>query len=82
MNKPDTARREENRHDRLDAARDPGAVPRRDLKNDDVAVVSSSEIDPDPNSEIYEAYEDEDNAPAPSAAPQKGGQEQPHKTIP
>ena len=46
--------------DRFGAVRDPGATPRRKLKNDNIAVVHSSDVDSEPNSEIYEAYEDEE----------------------
>jgi hypothetical protein len=69
-----------NEADRYAAVRDPGATPRRSLKNDNVAVVHSSEIDSEPNTELYEAYEeDEEND---SAAPRKGDHEETHKTIP
>jgi hypothetical protein len=54
--------------DKYAAVRDPGATPRRDLKNDKVAVVHSSDLDSEPNTEMYEAYEgdedrQEDNQP-------------------
>ena len=44
---------------RLDAARDPGAVPRQRLEKDQIAVIHSSEIDPDPITDAYEAYAEE-----------------------
>ena len=78
--------------DKFAGVRDPGATPRRNLKNDKVAVVHSSDLDSEPNTEMYEAYEgeenrQEDNQPEDlsareSAAPLKGGKEEVHKTIP
>lgn len=76
--------------DKYAAVRDPGATPRRDLKNDNVAVVHSSDLDSEPNTEMYEAYEADDGADddaneeslSKSAAPKKGGKEEVHKTIP
>jgi hypothetical protein len=52
---------------RLDAVRDPGAVPRQRLEKDRIAVIHSSEIDPDPNTDAYEAYAEE--PPFSTAAP-------------
>lgn len=47
--------------DKYAAVRDPGATPRRDLKNNNVAVVHSSDLDSEPNTEMYEAYEGDDD---------------------
>ena len=78
--------------DKFAGVRDPGATPRRSLKNDNIAVVHSSDLDSEPNTEMYEAYEgDEDRAednqpedisPRETAAPLKGKSEETHKTIP
>lgn len=78
--------------DKYAGVRDPGATPRRTLKNDKVAVVHSSDLDSEPNTEMYEAYEGDENrqeenqpediAPGESAAPRRGDKEEVHKTIP
>jgi hypothetical protein len=78
--------------DRFAGVRDPGATPRRSLKNDNVAVVHSSDLDSEPNTEMYEAYEGDDDrqednqpediSPRRSTAPREGGKEEAHKTIP
>lgn len=78
--------------DKYAAVRDPGATPRRDLKNNNIAVVHSSDLDSEPNTEMYEAYEGEENrqednqpediSPGQIGAPRKDGKEETHKTIP
>lgn len=78
--------------DKYAAVRDPGATPRRSLKNNNIAVVHSSDLDSEPNTEMYEAYEGEENrqednqpediTPGKIAAPRKGDKEETHKTNP
>ena len=66
--------KKDNFDSRLAAARDPGAIPKKNLKQDNIAALNSNDLDTEPNSEVYEAYEDSHqriNHP-----------DEPHKNIP